>query len=332
MKKTFVGFIVLILLLASCSGGSEISSESDSSMETPLFMTTMTHLEGIVPHEENEQVFLKYVEQMRWAMDMADEYGAKLTFESESSFLLANTKWNLNFMKEIVDSGHGVGSHADFGLNEKNWSYEDYVEAFKDLKKLLDDLVGSENNKGVSGGTGPFDWVEAAAEAGFEYRDALTGIAYLSMPISERPEGWSDDFIKETAYHDSIPPDLSERIYFFELADSKDLVPDEDGLIVISGGELGELASLEENRRNCGAQCVLSQEDVDVFFEQVEEIIRIKDVDRLAKINVHVPVRMFADSNEAILRSFFEGLKRYVDEGKIVWATQLEAYEAYEEI
>ncbi|MCR4311661.1 MAG: hypothetical protein NUV56_00085, partial [Candidatus Uhrbacteria bacterium] len=81
----------------------------------PLFITTMTHMEGSFHDDVDEELFNRHVSQMRDAMDVFDEYSAKLTFETEQSFAEANTTWDLNILQEVIEREHGVGTHADFG-------------------------------------------------------------------------------------------------------------------------------------------------------------------------------------------------------------------------
>lgn len=317
------------VIFVGCGSEESVSTEVDA----PLFIATMTHMEGSFKDDTNEKIFLRHVDQMRWAMDLFDEYGAKLTFESERSFAQANINWDFNMMKEVVDRGHGVGSHADFGAKD-NLTEKEYVEEFTELKTLIDGLVGEENNQGVSGGTGPFDWVGTAAEAGFKYRNGVTGFACLSMSPSARSMGcggWTDAAIEKTYYHDSVPVEFSERIRFLGLADADDLVPDENPKIVISGGELGELASLDEGRSNCFPDCVLTNEDIDVVFAQIDEALEVRDPSEPAKISMHIPLILLVEQNEVLLRRLLEGIQSYVDEGDAVWVTQLGAYQGYED-
>ena len=53
----------------------------------PIYISTMTHMEGIFKDDVSEKVFDGHVEDIRFAMDLFDEYGAKLTIESEQSFV-----------------------------------------------------------------------------------------------------------------------------------------------------------------------------------------------------------------------------------------------------
>ncbi len=299
-------------------------------VDAPIFITTMMHMEGKFKDDVDYEAFMEHVNDLRFAMDLFDEYGAKMTLESEQSFAKANTNWGLNFLQEMIDRGHGVGTHADFGAGS-DIPLGKYISLYAANKRLVDDLVGAQNNRGVSGGFGAGDWVTAALRAGFDYIDGVVGYAYLSMPLSERPDGWTDEYIRATAYHDPIPTNLAERIYFFDLADSDNLEPDETGLLTISGGELGELASLAEGRNNCRPSCEFDEADIQVVVNAIETAIATRDVTRVAKINMHIPPSLLVPENEEILRKFFSAIKTYVDNGSIKWATQREAYEFYED-
>ncbi len=294
----------------------------------PFIITTMTHMEGVYTDDVNERVFDKHVADMRWAMDLFDEYGAKLTFESEQSFAKANTNWGLNILKEVITRGHGVGTHADFGARA-GLTLAELTQNFVNNKKLVDGLVGSANNQGVSGGTGPTDWVLAATAAGFHYIDAVTGFGYLSMPTSARPSQWTDAYILSTGYHDSIPPKLEDRIYPIPLKDAEDLQPDAEAALTMMSGDLGELSSLAEGRSNCSPNCTLNKSDVDVVVRSIDDIIAYRDTSRFTKINFHIPMDLLVKSNEATLRSMLSAIKEYTDAGTLSWDTQLGAYKQY---
>lgn len=307
-----------------------VSTSEQSGESAPFYLTTMTHMEGNFGDDENEKIFQRHVAQMRYAIDLFDEYGAKLTFETEQSFAIACTRWNLNMLQEVLDHGHGVGTHADFGANpNESLTPEELTALFKENKALVDDLVGAENNRGVSGGTGPTDWVLAASAAGFEYMDAVTGFGYLSMEESERPEGWTDEYIRSIAYHNPIPEEWVDRLSPLPLKDATDLEPDEDAVITVMGGDIGELASLAEGRIECFPDCTLNQDDVDAYLQALDEALSLRDPAQVARVNVHLPLELFKPENETVLRSFLSSLKTYVDKGEVQWATQLESYEGY---
>lgn len=296
----------------------------------PFYITTMTHMEGNFRDDVDRDLFLRHVDQMRWGMDLFDEYGAKLTFESESSFAEANVNWDLNILKEVVDNGHGVGTHADFGATQE-LPVQRLVFMMKENKALIDDLVGAEHNRGISGGTGPTDWVIAASRAGFDYMDAVTGFGYLSMDERERPDGWTDTYIKETAYHDSIPPEFEKRIYPMDLRNAEDLEPDTDGVLTIMNGDMGELASLAEGRTDCFPDCTFDQDDIDEVIGTIKEADRIRDEGEFTHLNMHIPMDLLKEENEELLRTMLAAIQEYVNDGTLHWGTQLEAYEAYQE-
>jgi len=303
-----------------------------SATKVPITLSVMIHMEGAFEDDEHENLFKKHVETLRWAMDLFDEYGAKLTVESSDSFARANATWGLNFMKEVVDRGHGVGTHADFGAHEEPpLSVEELIEKFEANKALVDVLVGAENNRGVSGGQGYTDWVLAASGAGFQYMDGVTGFGYLSMPMSARPDAsWTDGYIKNLAYHDPIPPDFADRIYPLILKDARDLVPDEEGIITVLNGDIGELASLAEGRKTCNPDCVFDADDVQSFLDTIEEADAIRDPTRFTRINIHIPLVLYKRENESLLRSLLAGIQNYVEEGALEWATEGEAYDEFQ--
>lgn len=298
--------------------------------DAPLYMTTMTHMEEDFKDDTDKGLFDRHVANMRWAMDLFDEYGAKLTFESDQPFAKANAIWGVNVLKEAVDRGHGVGTHAGFGATRGVTLTVDQLAAkFKENKALVDGLVGAANNRGVSGGTGPTDWVLAASAAGFGYIDAVTGFGYLSMPLSARPDEWTNQYIMKTAYHDAIPPEFADRLYPRLLADAKDLDPDANGVLTMMGGDIGELASLGDGRAGCFPNCVLDSADVAAVLDAIVEADAIRDRSRVARVNVHIPMVLLDKKNETLLRQLLAGIKAHADKGTIAWATQLGSYEGY---
>ena len=93
----------------------EVSVAPSAKTNAPLYFTTMTHMEEDFKDDTDQGLFDRHVTNMRWAMDLFDEYGAKLTFESDQPFAKANSIWGVNVLKEAVDRGHGAGTHAGFG-------------------------------------------------------------------------------------------------------------------------------------------------------------------------------------------------------------------------
>jgi len=307
-------------------------ADSPSGEEAPLYLTTMTHMEASFQDDRNEDVFRIHVEQLRYGLNLANEYGAKLTVESEMPFARACDKWGLNAMQELLDAGHGVGTHCDVGFQHTPSSVEELAQLYRERKVLVDALVGPENNRGFSGGGSEQDWVLAAQQAGFVYKDGGVGMLYLSMPLENRPSPeWTDEYIRSEGFHDPAPVALEERIYPFMMKDAQDFAPDEDGVILFSPGSIGRLdAMVEGGPASCPQMnCPFTEEDADLLVEQIQEVDRIRDRSRIAKVNVYVPVKLFSEENEVVWRYFLEQMQALEQQGVVTWATQGEVYDAY---
>ncbi len=303
--------------------------------DAPLYLTTMTHMEQNFNDDKNQNLFQIHIQQLTFGMDMADQYGARLTIETEQPFAIANTKWGRNFMAEIVARGHGVGTHCDFGFKDNVMPVEQYAQYFIENKSLVDALVGAENNLGCSGGGGANDWALAASMAGFKFIDGVVGMHYLSMPLENRPDStWTDKFIEKTGYHFNAPVDLYQRIYPFGVADAKDFVADPNPVIVVSSGELGLLSGMQENvgevnGQQCRPECAFTNADVDALVAKIRQVDQNRDRSRIAKLTVYIPVNFYTPEYEPVMRYFFEQMQTLANQGIIHWATQKQVYEAY---
>ncbi len=327
---------------ADCAGimplaatdGPQVTNLSE---DAPFFITTMTHMEGNFNDDQNRAVFERHVNELRYGMDLAEEYGALLTIESEKPFARANTLWNLNMMAEIRDRGFGVGTHCDIGYKSAPMPVEQYAQMFRENKQLVDELVGEENNLGCSGGGSVNDWALAASMAGFRYLDGIVAMHYLSMPIENRPGvNWTDEFIRDGHFHLNAPVDLSQRIYPIGVSDAKDFAEDANAVIVVSSGELGLLSALAERGREVGGGPILSDDeyvfdkaDVDQLVGQIRSLAASRDRSRVAKVTVYLPVYFFSEKYETELRYFFAQMEGLQNEGVVQWATQRQVYEAY---
>lgn len=344
MKIIFLSF-TLFFLLSSCSdeqgkseadgqtkNGNTKTTKQTATQEYPLYLTTMTHMESNFKDDTDEVLFLLHVKQLRYAMDLAEEYEAILTIESEKSFARANETWGLNIMQEILDRGHGVGTHCDIGWGKttKSITAEEYSLEFTENKALVDALVGSENNHGCSGGGSSNDWVTAASLAGFDYINGIVGMHVYAIDQKNRPNPeWDDRFIEKEAYHNNVPEDLEDRIYLMQLKDLEDFEGDEEG-IVISNGELGRLDALAEGGEDCPKSgCSFTTEDTDAFVELIKEVDGYRDASRVAKLALYFPVNTFDEKNEEALRYFFSEAQKLQEGGLLEWASQWEVVETY---
>jgi hypothetical protein len=321
---------------ADCSAPAA-GGTSTGAAEAPLYLTTMTHMEGAWEDDRNESLFLRHVEQLRYGMDLAEEYGAILTIESEKPFARGNTLWGVNIMAEVRDRGFGVGTHCDIGFNEPEMSVAQFARMFVENKTLVDNLIGAENNLGCSGGGSVNDWAQAASMAGFKYLDGIVSMHYLSMLMENRPGlEWTDEFIRDGHYHLNSPVNLYQRIYPFEVASAQDFLPDENPVIVISSGELGLLSAMAEKGREYEGGPILHDDeytfdnaDIDALVQKILEVDRNRDRTRIAKLCVYLPASAYMPENEELLRYFFSQMQALAQQGVINWATQKQVYEAY---
>jgi len=304
----------------------EISTNEDA--EYPFYLTTMTHLEINTTYDVNEVLFNMHTENIRWGIDLADQYGAKLTFESERPFAQACVNWGVNVLQEILDAGHGVGTHCDRGGIGQSAveSYEALVSDLAINKSLVDELIGEENNLGCSGAASNFDWVLALTEVGFKYVDGVVSMHYMSMPLDARPDGYTDQYIKNGGYHENSPVDLYDRIYPRLLADAQDLKHDDDGELLMISGSVGKLQSQDLNDNNDKSP---TTSDVDVLIELLREIDENRDRNQIAKIDIYFSINDLNKKNYEVLEYFFQEMEKLVEEGIVVWATQAEVYQAY---
>ncbi len=299
----------------------------------PLLFTVMTHMEATFTDDEDQAVFLRHLEDLRRGMDWFEEYGAKMTIESEEPFAKAQAKWGVNLMAEALERGHGVGTHCDVGFRTPLMSVEEFASLLAERKALVDALVGAENNRGCSGAGGVNDWAQAAHLAGFEYIDGVVGMHYLSMPLENRPDpSWTDAYIRAEGYHLPAPQEMELRIHPFMVRDARDFLADEDGVILVSSGEIGRLDRMAEGGDQASCRtCPLTDEDTDALVEAIRAIAELHAPSRVGKVTVYLPVENFRPGNEAAMRTFLAAIQSLEEEGLVTWATQGEVLDIYRE-
>ncbi len=335
--KALHSLLLTSLLLSACSPVNDQTIETETpepeaTESYPLYLTTMTHMEGGWMDDKDEDLFLRHVDQLHYGMDLAEEYDAILTIETEKPFARGNTTWGVAIMKEVLDRGHGVGTHCDIGgLGQKKLTLAQQILQMKENKALVDELVGAENNHGCSGAAGTNDWAQAAVEAGFDYINGIVSMHLLAIPEENRPDDglWTDEYIDEN-YHESVPEDLADRIYLMQLANTLDFEPDDSG-IVVSSGELGRVDALTEGSPDdCPkGNCPFTTEDVDVLIATIAEVNTYRDPSRVAKLTIYMPASNFVEENEEALRYLFSEMQKLQEAGQIQWASQWEVVETY---
>ncbi len=299
--------------------------------DAPIYFTSFTHMEGAFTYP-TQTVFADTATRIRWAMGVSEEYGYRLTIESEKSFANACVTYGDNVMLEAVTRGHGAGTHCDFGMTTPLTTPAQYSLNFIQNKQRVDALVGAANNRHCSGGMGVNDWIVSAQLAGFDFRSEVVALGYLSMPLSERPAGWTNAYILANTFHDECPLDLAQRHHPFPLADAANFTADPASSYVVLCGGVGRLDIFAEQAAGTTIPPTppLTQSDVDLFFAAIDASIAARDPSRFTKINVHLTLTVFRTVNNALYRQVLSRLRDdYCAGGAGVFATQGEAFDAY---
>lgn len=309
----------------------EVVEEEEVLDDAPLFFSTMTHLEGgwemaLI----NEGFFNRQAEYLRTAYDYAKEYDATITIESEIPMAEAMVKWGDNLLQEALDAGQGVGTHCDTTPSAR-FSDPEIIEEISLRKAAVDALVDASENLGCAGAGGFGDWYVGMVGAGFKYIDGLVGFHYLAMDESELPNGWNYRSILNEYFHDHAPQDDDLRYYPFRIREVG-FTPDDEGELVVSAGDVGQITALDESLRTgtwdggCEGQCEFTEEDVDALVAFIREFNETRDRTRVAKLQVYIATQVYDDP---MIEYFFSELQKLQDEEVMQWASQKEVYEAF---
>ncbi|MDA1008869.1 MAG: hypothetical protein O2800_07725 [Planctomycetota bacterium] len=299
--------------------------------DAPIYFTSFTHMEGSFTYP-TQMVFADTAARLRWAMGVSEEYGYRLTIESEKSFAIACVTYGDNVMMDAVNRGHGAGTHCDFGMTTPLMTPAQYSLNFIQNKQRVDALVGAANNRHCSGGMGVNDWIVSAQLAGFDFRSEVVALGFLSMPMSERPAGWTDAYILANTFHDECPLDLSARHHPFPLANAANFTADPESSYIVLCGGVGRLDIFAEQAAGTTIpqNPPLTQSDVNLFFAAIDASIAVRDPAQFTKINVHLALTVFRTVNNVLYRQVLQRLRDdYCAGGAGVFATQGEAYDAY---
>ena len=85
-----------------------------------------------------------------------------------------------------------------------------------------------------------------------------------------------------------------------------------------------------EKGQSCSKGCALTSEDVDVAMAKIEESLAVRDAERVFKVDLYLPLKLFNEANRAVLQSFIERVNTtFVETGRLQWGSQRDVYEAY---
>lgn len=300
----------------------------------PIFITTMTHLEGNwTEAATNEEYFNRQADLVRHGMDLAEEYGATLTVESEIPMAEGMLAFGDNLLQEVLDRGHGAGTHCDINPRTR-YTVSEMVEQFAARKTLVDSLIGASENLGCSGGGTDGDWYKGAVGAGFSYLNGLVGFHYLALPESERPDGWDSRAIQKEFYHYPAPQDWEKYFHPF-LVSKLGFDEDPNGDLLLTEGALGNVTGLAElgdwtltsSVRCIDSSCTFDADDAAAAVAFIQEFAANDDRSRPSKITFYMPSNAFEDVDDEAMRAFFAAMQELVDTGVVQWASQRQVYD-----
>jgi hypothetical protein len=322
-------WLALLIVVCSVTAASAVHAGVLVSADgtAPVIVTLMTHTDGTYA---TDAAFNTDVRRIRHGSSLYVPRGVKMNLEASKEFAAREAALRTGVLSDLLALGHGVGTHCNDVVATRIEPVAALAARMAANKAAVDALVGSANNVSVSGICSRVDWVLAASAAGFTITDAAVGLCYLSMPLPIRPPGWTDALIVSTYFHDPVPVDPADRIAPMRLMNARDFVSDAAGVLTLSNGELGELPSLAEGRRGCGATCPLETADLDVAYAAIEWVAAHKSATQVGRINIHVPATLFVTAHDALLGEFLDRLKTYADAHVIVFGTQKDVSDTYD--
>lgn len=290
----------------------------------PVYFGMMIHLEDDWDDNTNVANFNNHALQLRMAVEFVKPYGAKFTAECAIPFAEGCTNWGDNVLQSLIDSTMGVGSHSD---KSSNYAY---------TKLLVDGLVGTSENRGVSGGWGgmdavlPNNWADSANNVGLLYLNAPVYFCYLQIPQNERPDSVSNTVILDSLYHSPAPKDFNERVHPHRINSAFTWHIDTTGPVVFLTGSLGEISSIAEGRENCYPTCILDSADVDTILAYVNQAVNIaQTTNKFTVVYMHTPLYTYLPDTKHIYQYLFESLAPLVTAGDLEYKTMGEIYDSF---
>ena len=288
-----------------------------------LYLGIMVHLEGW-DDGQNEEKFQRHAALLREYADLFEEYGGLLTLESKE-FTDGIQKWGDNVLLEMEERGHGIGVHADVG-GTKGYDCNQFANDLRAKKTQLESLGVTVRH--VSGVVSTCDWVSAAADAGYLFVTGVVAYGVMSMPPDARPPEFRN-CPNPAACHQPYPPNIADRLRPWRVNDGLSwTTPTPNGRLVLlpTGGELN---CLEEETRSSQSEtrCKFTEEDVDIFFQQLDEALSYTDPNL---VNIYYVAWSFGKSlDKKIMEDWLRRLRPYIASGRVEWKTLPQMYDAY---
>lgn len=300
---------------------------------TVLLIGIMVHLEGWNSEANIEDQFNEHKEAVRAFASVVEDNGAKATFEAKPEFVKACDNWGDNVLQELLDAGHGIGIHADAGGQVRPGDTSDGLSAeIAKMKTDMKALVGIDPRH-VSGICSTLDWVTAAVDAGYKFTTGAVGYCAMSLPLSERPDEYSDCRVPSEC-HGAIPVDLKDRIHPWRASSGDDWMADDPigEIVILPAGNL--LKGLAEEASGLlgasGPSLGLNEDDIDTFMSMLDEALSYAEAGKTNMLYTAVSIGD-KDIDTELYDKLLKRITPYITSGKVRWATLPEIYDEYVE-
>lgn len=300
--------------------GLEIENDS-STMLLPLHIGISVHLEGWnlgnEPLGYNQQVYEQYARNILAYSDLANEVGMPFTWET-ANLIGPSEALQPNILLELYQRGDGIGVHADLGGKTPYPGGE--LQFTKDLRhlRLQMEAMGIEVSH-VSGVCSNMDWVRASSQAGYQAVTGVVEYCLKSLPLDQQPQHLRQCESPKLC-HDAYPGGIADMLNPWRALDGNSwTVPSDEGLLLVHAA--GALPC--ESQAGSGQLCDLS------IIQQA------LDASQPGQFNSLFFIWSYGSPmEEELLRSFYEGIQPYIQNGEVVWQTMPElinSYQAYEQ-
>ena len=297
--------------------------------DSPLHLALTIHLEGW--GLSNEAQFDQYVKKIREYSDLSHKYGAYFTWEA-ANLIQPSVDYGDNILLELQsERKDGVGVHADLGGNadKKGLSQAEFQAEMQDQKTAM---LGVKVRH-VSGICSSLDWVDAAAQVGYEGVTGIVEYCLKALDEGNLPAGYEHiaTCTGPADCHDTYPSDAKQKLQPWLASTGSDWVThDPTGKVALlsTNGTLPCLAEIAANPGGSQTKCTWAQDDVDQGIKLLDFAIENRDPKLM---NQMIFVWSFGQAiDPVLLEQLLSKIKTdYVDKGLVVWKTMPQLIDTY---
>lgn len=245
---------------------------------------------------------------------VAEEEGARLTFELSRAFVEGAVHRNDDVVAELRRRGHAVAVHADVG--GEPLMLEALEAELRRRRLRLEQLGGAITH--ISGICSEGPWVEAAVGAG--YLSATGFVEFCLKSLDVLPAGFEHVATCDTPRdcHGAPLLDLERKMRPWRAGSAANwLTPDPRGqLVMIAGDSATPLQCLAEPALR---DCKLDEDDAAAFAALIDDYLAARQSPDLAVCTVSWSIGTLPPDGFA--RSLFAAVAPYVTAGDVAWRT-----------